>query len=340
MDDVFSGDPFTIVALTDAINKLRFVPGYVSQLGLFSASSVATTSIAIEEKSGILSLISPTGRGAPGTTLDKSKRTLRTLAVPHFEINDAVLAEEVQNVRAFGSETQLEMLMNKIAERLSVHVDSHAATEEYARVGAIKGIVTYADGTSLNLFTEFGVSQAAEVDFALDAASPASGVLRKLCATVVRTIAGNLDGTPFSGVGALCSDSFFDDLLAHPEVVDSYKNTSMAAILRDGYVMTNGEKIYGAFEFGGIVWINYRGSVGGQSFIDADKCHIFPMGVPGLFRTYYAPADYNETVNTMGQRLYSKQKPMPNDKGWNLDSQMNALQICTRPAALIKGKRT
>jgi hypothetical protein len=28
--------------------------------------------------------------------------------------------------------------------------------------------------------------------------------------------------------------------------------------------------------------------------------------VPGLFRTYYAPADYIETVNTIGQRLYVK----------------------------------
>ncbi|TIW11276.1 MAG: major capsid protein [Mesorhizobium sp.] len=339
MLDIFASDAFSLVGLTDAINKIKFVPGYLGQQGLFTSTAISTASVAIEEKNGILSLIAPTGRGAPGTTLDKSKRTLRTLAVPHFEINDSVMAEEVQGIRAFGQENATETVMGKVAERLSIHADSMSATEEYARVGAVKGIVTYADGTTLNLFTTFGVNQAAEVNFDLSNANPASGALRKACAGVVRTIANNLDGVPFIGVMSLCDDDFFDALIAHPEVVDSYKNTSMANVLRDGYVLTNGQKIYGAFEFGGIIWVNYRGSIGGTSFIATDKCHIFPIGVPGFFRSYYAPADYNETVNTMGQRLYTKQYEMPNGKGWSLDTQMNALQICTRPTALIKGKR-
>ena len=63
------------------------------------------------------------------------------------------------------------------------------------------------------------------------------------------------------------------------------------------------------------MWENYRGQVGGTAFIDTNKCHIFPLGVPGLFRTYFAPADYIETVNTLGRRLYVKQYDMPNGKG-------------------------
>lgn len=340
MLDIFAGDAFSLVGLTDAINKIKFVPGYLGQLGLFTTSGVSTTSVAIEEKNGILSLIAPTGRGAPGTTLDKTKRVLRTMAVPHFEINDSVMAEEVQGIRAFGQENVTETVMGKVAERMGIHTDSFAATEEFARVGAVKGIVTYADGTTLDLFSIFGVSQEAEVDFDLDNANPASGALRKACAAVVRTIAKNLDGVPFSGVLAICDDAFFDDLIAHPEVVESYRGTPMAEVLRSGYVLISGQKIFGAFEFGGIVWTNYRGQIGSTPFVAANKCHIFPIGVPGFFRSYYAPADYNETVNTIGRRLYTKQYEMPNGKGWNLDSQMNALQICTRPTALIKGKRT
>ena len=61
--------------------------------------------------------------------------------------------------------------------------------------------------------------------------------------------------------------------------------------------------------------------------------------MPGLFRTYYAPADYIETVNTIGRRLYAKQYDMPNGKGVHLDTQMNALNICTRPKVLIQGKQ-
>lgn len=339
MLDVFNQDAFRVVPLTDAINNLKFVPGRIGQLGLFQESGVATTAVALEQQDGILSLVSPTPRGGPGVTLPKNKRAMRSVAVPHFEINDAVMAEEVQGVRAWGSETAVEMVQDKVAARGLIHSQSHEATHEYARIGAIKGIVTYADGSTLNLFTEFGVSQETEVAFDLSAASPANGVLRKKCAAVTRQIANILDGVPFTGIHSFCGDAFFDDLLAHKEVTESYKGTSMASVLREGYVLPNGNKIYGAFEFGGIVWENYRGAVGGTSFVNTDKCHIFPTGVPGLFRTYYAPADYVETVNTLGRRLYVKQYQMPNGKGVYLDSQMNVLDLCTRPKALIQGKR-
>lgn len=336
--DVFRSDAFGVVPLTDAINRIPFRPGRISSMGLFDETGVATTSIAIEERGGILALVAPTPRGAPGVTLDKSKRTLRTLRIPHFEINDAVLADEVQGIRAWGSETEVEMLMAKVADRGSIASQSMAVTQEYARIGAIKGTITYADSSTLSLFTEFGVSQESEIDFDLDNANPAAGALRKKCAGVIRQMAGILDGLPFTSIYALCGDAFFDDLIAHTEVRATYLQTQAAGDLRTAYV--SGGQTYGAFSFGGITFENYRGAVGATGYIHTDKCHLFPTGVPGLFRTYFAPADYNDTVNTMGQRLYQRQYEMPNGKGINLDTQMNALDICTRPRVLIQGKRT
>ena len=81
-------------------------------------------------------------------------------------------------------------------------------------------------------------------------------------------------------------------------------------------------------------------AVGGTSFVVTEKCHIFPLGVPALFRNYWAPADYIETVNTPGQRLYTKQYAMPNGKGVHMDTQMNELCICTKPRVLQLGKNT
>jgi len=339
MLDIFKDDAFGVVSLTDAINELSFVPGRCGELGLFNAEGVAATSVALEKKGDILVLVAPTPRGGPGITIGKEKRDLRSFIVPHFEINDAIYADEVQNVRSWGTGQQLETVMTKVAQRGATHSQSFAATEEYSRIGAVKGLVTYADGSTLDLFTEFGVSQETEVAFDLSAASPANGVLRKKCAAVVRKMADNLGGEPFQYVHAFCGNDFFDDLLAHKEVTDSYKNTPMAEVLRQGYVLPGGRKIYGVFEFGGIVWENYRGKVGATDFVHTDKCHMFPIGVPMLFRTYWAPADYIETVNTIGQRLYQKQFEMRNGKGIHLDTQMNALNICRRPKVLMKGKR-
>ena len=342
MLDVFKGDGFSTQSLTDAINKIPFAPGRAGMLIPWREQGVRTLSIAIEEKSGQLALINPTPRGGPGDAIEKQKRTLRSLSIPHYQRDDAVWADEVQGIRAFGSETELETVQGKIDERMQEHVDfGFDPTLEYQRVGAVKGIILNADGSTLyNLFTEFGVSQEGEIDFDLDNATPASGALRKKCAQTVRLCMNNLGGVPVVGIHAFCGDTFFDDLLAHKEVVASYTGTPMAEVLRTGYVYPNGMKIYGAFEFGGIVWENYRGSHNGTDpIIAATKCHIFPIG-NGLFRTVYGPADYMETVNTLGLPRYAKQFPMPNDKGVSLEMQSNALSYCTRPKSLLLGKNT
>lgn len=100
MLDIFNNEAFSVTSLTDAINELKFKPGRIGEMGLFSVSGVDTTTIAIEKKGEILTLVPPTPRGGPGVTLAKGKRELRKLDVPHFEVNDAVMAEEVQGVRA------------------------------------------------------------------------------------------------------------------------------------------------------------------------------------------------------------------------------------------------
>jgi hypothetical protein len=122
-------------------------------------------------------------------------------------------------------------------------------------------------------------------------------------------------------------------------VRNTFLNNPQAAQLRTSYV--SGGQTFGSFDFGGITWTNYRGfDNSGTAMVAATACHIYPTGVPNLFRTYYAPADYIETVNTMGQPLYAKQYDMENGKGVHLDSQMNALSLCTRPKALLKGRNT
>ena len=339
MLDVFNNNAFGVIELAEAMNNIPFKPSRLAEMGLFRTRGITTTSAAIEQKDGVLTLIPPTPRGGPGTTIARGRRSMLDVRIPHFEVNDGVMAEEVQGVRAFGTEDALLPYQQLVAERGSEHSQNFDVTEEYNRIGAIKGIITYSDGSTMSLYTTFDVVQESEIDFDLDAGSPAAGALRKKCAAVTRQMGGLLGGLPYTYVHALCGDAFFDDLLAHSEVRDTYKNWSDAQILRDGYVGPN-KSSWGMFEFGGIVWENYRGNNGATPYIDTNKCHLFPFGVPNLFRTYFAPADYIETVNTVGKRLYAKMYPMPNGKGTHLDMQMNALSICTRPKVLIQGKRT
>src|SRR5690606_26204575 len=98
-----------------------------------------------------------------------------------------------------------------------------------------------------------------------------------------------------------------------------------------------GQKVYGGFEFGGIVFENYRGSIGGTPFIGANDCRMFPVGVPDLFATAYAPANYIETVNTTGRPMYAKITPAPKGTHVDIDVQSNPLPYCTRPKVLMQG---
>jgi hypothetical protein len=63
---------------------------------------------------------------------------------------------------------------------------------------------------------------------------------------------------------------------------------------------------------------------------------MYPIGVPGLFKTHYAPADFIEAVNTVGLPAYAKQERMEMDRGIKIHAQSNPLCMCHRPAALIK----
>lgn len=339
MLDVFKGDAFSLMRMTDAINKMPFVPGRLGAMGIFRETGMDTLTAAIEEKEGVLYLVPAKPRGADPTQNQKEGRRMRQLTAVHLPVGDKLMADEVQGVRAFGSESVMESIGAKVNEKLQTMLTSIQATLEHMRVGAVKGQVMDADGVTVlyNLFTEFGISAPADANF--DFGSHADGYLRKTCADIVRRMQDSLGNAPISGVHAICGNAFFDDLLQDAEVRDSYKQTPMAQVLREGYVYPNGLKVYGAFEFGGIVFENYRGSIGGTPFVDADECHMFPVGVPDLFRIQFAPANYTQTVNTIGLPVYAKTTPDPKDRWVDIDVQSNPLPYCTRPRVLIRGIR-
>lgn len=336
MLDVFKSSLFNTTTLTAAVNKMPFVPGRLGQMGIFEEVGVATTGVVIEEREGTLSLIPTTPRGAPNTQNKKDLRTGRTLTVPRLSLEDRINADAVQNVRMFGTNDQAMGVQMEVQQRQASMVLKMDATLEHLRIGAIKGIIYDSDGTTVlyNLFTEFGVTQAVEIDFDLDNATPAKGAVRKKCSQVIRAIEDVLGATPYSGIVAECSSQFMDDLTSHSECLAAYDRWNDGQWLRE-------QTARRTFFYAGILFEEYRGAVGNVKFIADDKAHFFPIGVPGLFKTAFAPGDFVEAVNTIGLPRYSKIAP---DQKYNqyvdLLVQSNPLPFCTRPAVLIKARRT
>jgi len=322
-----------MVALTAAINKVPNNYGRLEQLGLMPTEGVRTRTILIEEMSGVLNLLPTMPVGAPASLGTQGKRKVRSFVIPHIPHDDVVLPEEVQGLRAFGSENDLEALSNLIARKLQNMRAKHAITLEHLRMGALKGVILDSDGSTLyDLYSEFGIT-AKSVSFALS--TNTTEVLTKVL-EVKRHIEDNLRGEFMSGIMCLSSQGFFDALTTHPKVKEAYSRWQQGQLLFTDN-RTN-------FSFGGITFEEYRGQatdIAGtvRKFIADDEAHFFPVGTASTFRTFFAPADFNETANTLGLPLYAKQAPRKFERGTDLHTQSNPLPICLRPEVLVKGTK-
>lgn len=329
MLDAFDGDAFDFTTLTASVNNEPFAPGQVGALNIFEEEGIDTTDLAIEERDGSLEIVAETARGGPGETVAKDYERMRKLVVPHWQRDDAVTAEEVQGKRAFGTIDQRETVEDRVVRRAMKHFRDFDVSLEFQRVGALKGIILNKKGqVRYNLFNEFGVSQPDTVYLDLGNANPAAGALRVACDEIIETIEDNLTGTPYGHIHCLAGRNAYRNLFQHKEVVDSYKNTVEAAFLRQGIPRT--------FQFGDITFERYR-TGGMANFIGDDDLQFFPVGAPGLFITRFAPADYNDTVNTMGLPRYLRVFVMKNNKGYRMEAQSNPISLCLKPKVLIKG---
>jgi len=330
MLDIWQNNAFGIVSVTQAVNELPYTPGRIGQMGLFQEEGIATTSVAIENIRGTLTLVDPTPRGGNGQPYKADKAAVRRIEAVHLQLDSSVMADEVQGVREFGTSDMLRTVQSVVNNKFAGMFRNIDATMEHLYLGAIKGKVVASDGTTViwDLFTEFGVSPLADMDFVLGTATTN---IEQKCMQVVRGMQDRLGGAPLPEVRAFCGDDFFDKLVTHAKTVGAYDSQQMALALREQPLA------YSSFRFGGITFENYRGSVNGVPFIAADECRFFPVGVPGLFRTWFAPADWNETVNTIGLPRYGKVKADQNDKGAMLWAQSNPITLCTIPATLRRG---
>ena len=335
--DVFKQDAFSMVQLTDVVNKMPFVPGRLGRMGIFEEGGVTTTDIEVEEYQGSLSLIPASPRGAPPPQNAHNRRIARKLSVPHLVLEDTVRADEIQGVRAFGSQTELQGVQQVVNMRFKEMMNKHDATVEYGRVGAIKGIVLDADGSTVlaNLFNTFNVVQQTK-DFNLGTAT--NSVLNATT-EVAGMIEDELGMDGYEGIHAYCGVQFWEKLISHPTIIDAYNKFQALGQT----ILPNRQDLrFVGFPFGSIVFEQYRGKVPGSNgqivpFIADNEAYAFPVGVPGLFVTRYAPADFMETVNTNGLPRYARQAP---DTRFNqfteLHTQSNPLSFCKRPRTLIK----
>lgn len=339
--DIFKSSAFSTMSMTRAIVGVPFIPGRISRLGIFESEPIRTTIATIERRNDTVTIVPTTPRGGPGIQNTKDPRNLRPIHVPHYQMDDAVIADEVQNIRAFGTESELESVQNEVNRRLRRMAGSLDTTIEWARMGAIRGEIVDVRPPAtpggartteviLNLFSAFGVTQST-VSFALS-----TGTTEILIKTsdVSKIMEDALGGDTYTNIHAFVGRDFWNALITHAKVTAAYSNY-LAFRGSAGNILTVDMRYMG-FTFGTITFEEYRGQVAGQVFIPSNEGIAFPVGVPGLFVSVFAPADYVETVNTLGLPRYARQYTREDGKAVMMDAQTNHLAYCTRPELLVK----
>jgi len=321
---IFDSDIFTMSSLTASINEVTYVPSQIGEAGLFEAEGISTTSLVIEKDGDTLGLVESKPRGAPGTVVGADKRTGVSFQAAHLPTVATVLADEVQNVRAFGSEDGEQAVQTVVNRRLAKMARRIDMTHEHHRVGAIMGQVLDSDGTTVlyDLFTAFGMTQKT-VEMKLDTATTD---VQGITLDIHEAVEDALGGLSYTGITVRCGKTFWRKLIAHKAVKDAYARYQDGARLRDDP--------RDGFMFGGIFWERYRG--GGSVKIADTEAYASPEGVMDLFITRFAPADYNDTVNTLGLPFYASSEVLRHNKGVELEAQSNPAHLCTWPKANIK----
>lgn len=332
--DIFNLDAFSAVTLSSVVERVPTIPNFLGTLNLFERHPVRTTTVSIERRDGVISLIPTSERGAPPPVAALEKRDIRDVRIPRLAKRDSIYAHEIQNIRAFGSETELMQVQAEVAYRMMKLRRDLELTWERHRLGAVFGVVPDVTGNVIDWFSFWSISAPTPVNFAL---TTAGTDVRGKCHEVTRLMERAARGAwgPATYVMGLVGDAFFDSLISHPTVKETYLNWTAAAALREN--MT-----WRSFVYGGIEFVNYRGTDDNTTVaVGTNDARFFPVNAPGVFEVALAPLESFEFVNTPGQDVYAMVVTDKDRNMWaNLEIYSYPLHICTRPEMLQRGQRS
>lgn len=329
--DAFSGDTFSTRSLTGFVRRMDYKPQFLGSLGIFDPVPSATDLIFVERRNQSLRLIPTSPVGAPPTPRQTGKRDGIPLKIERIATDFTLYAHEVRGVRAENTEDELMPLQTEYARRMGEIRDDVELTEEFHRLGALQGVLLDADGSTViyDFFSEFGIALPALINFELGTAGTD---VRQKCKDTIRLMARGAKGAMGTGtsVHALCGDSFYDDLVSHPNVEKFYLNTGAAPAQK------NGGGAFESYEFGSITFHNYRGTDDNSTVaIASNEAKFFPIGARDVFKVGYAPAEFDPWVNTMGRALYALNVSDRDRGAWQKgELYQYPLYMCQRPEVL------
>ena len=281
------------------------------------------------------------------------ERDALQLKIPHIPADDAITVNDIDGVvqansiqEAQGLESVGAVRMEKMANLLNAHVlTKHAARMQLITTGTVyapNGTLRQSYGPTVNYYTEFGVTRT-EIPMGLSGATDPRADVSEVLKSV-RNAARN--GGNYTRVACLCSTSFYNALVQNAYVIDALKafnqrSQSLDILLGAQSPALGLDVRYPSVDLFGILWIDageagYEDPVTGTftPMITEGDAFVFPMGLNGLFKTYYAPANKFSTINRTSQGSYWFEYANEKDELIEIQSEQNFLNATLYPGAI------
>jgi hypothetical protein len=334
---------YTALDLTTQVNRIPNTYGLLQAMGMFSSEGTGSIFVEVRVEDGVLRVLSAQERGGPGVEGKREKGKSLIFKVPHFPQFDLITPADLQNMLTVVARSRQAITFDdELAKRLEQLRTNHAITLEFVRLGALKGVITDGDGTELyNLFDEFDITKKV-VDFELGTAG--TDVMAK-CEEVNDHVVANLKGEVSDGVEVMVSGAFFSKLINHAKVEKFYLNAEQAMSLTRYERDRLGGNWGRVFEFGNVRFrenkttfpLKIGDTITSTPAIAANKGHAYPTGTRDTFKTWHAPADTLDAVNTApSDEVFISPEVLKHGKGVELWSESNPLAICSRPEVLVE----
>jgi hypothetical protein len=219
----------------------------------------------------------------------------------------------------------------EIAKRTALIRDDIELTFEYHRLGAVLGYQLDADGTTVleDWYEEWGLERPDPVFMRLDKTDEDP---RLMCRQVINRAKDAAPEAWVEGVTvvhALCSEEFFVALISHPMIRETYMHYSAAAELRG--------QIADSYNYGGIVWHDYRSAHDPRFGIASGTARTFPVGARNAFQHVMGPGEFGPYINQPGQETITITFGDERRQSWQeVEIYTYPLFMCMRPEMLAE----
>lgn len=324
---------FNVVDFTQTLNLIPNMYGKINRSGLFTNEFVSQDSFQFEVVDSTFEFVQDSLRGERHNVNRGSVRSIKSIYVPHFTLDDAITAADIKGKRAYGSD-QAETLDAVRMRKMEQIRRSWDVSFERAKCQALVDGTVYAPNSTVNInwYDEFGITRK-EVDFELS--NPLTNVLEKIEEVVSHTQDNLLSGTELSEVVSYVSPEFFNALINHNTVQEAYKfYSSTQQPLRDRQGVGAMDR---EFMYGGMRFVEYRTAyANGYRAIPAKEGRSVPMGINDMFKFVYAPSSKLDMLNTVAEAQYLFEYSDQFNEKILLQSESNFAAVLRRPAAVVR----